>query len=85
MKKSHSSVPPFNITVVELISGYKSHKSHKSPQLLLNSHINVFPKPDNFCVYTTVPVDLDFVDQTLNEGQLNKFPPSQTQFAACPD
>ncbi|MCJ1266762.1 hypothetical protein MMC22_006647 [Lobaria immixta] len=40
------------------------------------------PKPGNFCVYTTVPVDLDFLVRTLDEGQFNN-PPSQTQFAVC--
>lgn len=42
------------------------------------------PKPGDFCVYTTVPIDLDVLIQTLNEGQFGN-PPSQSQFAASPD
>ena len=42
------------------------------------------PKPGNFCVYTTVAIDLDDLVQTLNKGEFGNSP-SQTQYAASPD
>ena len=40
-------------------------------------------KPGNFCVYATVPIDIDVLVKTLNEGQFGNHP-WEIQWAASP-